>query len=307
MKHEEVPPQLKKGVLICLVAYLFFITASTTVWSFVQAFSTIQVIFLQNLISFCCIAPLCWRKSFPGLKTSLFSLHLARDTFGVLSYYLYFLAIRMLGLVDATILNYTAPFFVPLIWWVWMQEKVGKNVWWSIIIGFTGVAIILNPSKQIFQLGFLFGLLAGLFSGVAFCLIRVLGMKKEPSRRILFYYFLIGTIVSAPFAWVYWIPPTLLQWGKVLVVGICTAIGQLLLNTAYRYGTASYLSPLGYSTVIYAGLISYCFLGQALTLHTLLGSLLIVLGGTATYVLKKQPSSLADTFRIHKENDKAKR
>jgi drug/metabolite transporter (DMT)-like permease len=295
LKHEETPHRLWLGIAISLVAYLFFVTASSLVWSFKGSFPVVQILFVQNVVSLVCLLPfLC--RNYPGLKTGEFPSHLIRDLSGVLSYYLYFVAIRFLNLVDATVLNYTAPFFVPLFWRFWMKERVGKNVWWSIIIGFIGVAIVLNPTKEILQLGFVLGIFAGILSGVAFCAIRVLHLKKEPTRRILFHYFTIGILLSFPFAMIYWVSPNLEQWIKMIGIGVSTVTGQILLTIAYRYGTASYLSPLGYSTVIYAGIISYFLFSQPLTLRTMIGGILIILGGSATYLLKKQPRRLADTF-----------
>lgn len=141
MTTEPVPPRLLLGIGISLVAYLFFVTVSSTVWSLQGRFPTVQIIFIQNLVSWLCILPIALRNGIKPLKTKFFSDHILRDLFGVSSYFLYFLAIRDLNLVDATTLNYSAPFFVPLIWWIWMKQKVGAHVWWSIIVGFIGVAV----------------------------------------------------------------------------------------------------------------------------------------------------------------------
>jgi drug/metabolite transporter (DMT)-like permease len=303
MRHEETPSRLWLGILISLIAYLFFISASSLVWSFKGSFPVVQILFVQNVVSFLCMLPLLL-KNFPGLKTKELPSHLIRDLAGVLSYYLYFVAIRFLNLVDATVLNYTAPFFVPLFWRLWMKEGVGRNVWFSIIIGFIGVAIVLNPTKEIFKLGFVLGIFAGILSAVAFCSIRVLHLKKEPTRRILIYYFALGICLSSPFAMIYWVDPGFEQWLKMIGIGLATVSGQMLLTVAYRYGTASYLSPLGYSTVIYAGLISYFLFNQALTLRTVVGGLLIILGGSATYLLKKRPRRLSDTFKTPDPKEK---
>ncbi len=304
MKHEAIPPRLGLGIAISLVAYLFFVSASSLVWSFRGSFPVVQILFIQNIVSFFCLLPLLYVKKFPGLKTEVFSIHLIRDLTGVLSYYLYFVAIRYLNLVDATTLNYTAPFFVPLFWWVWMKEKVGRNVWWSIIVGFLGVAVILNPTKQIFQLGFVLGIFAGILSAVALCAVRVLSLKKEPTRRTLFYYFSMGSILSFPFALVYWVPPLSEHWLKMILIGVATACGQILLTISYRYGTASYLSPLGYATVIYAGLISFFLFDKPLGWRTVIGGALIILGGSATYIMKKRPRSVAETFESPNPKEK---
>ena len=131
--------------------------------------------------------------------------------------------------------------------------------------------------------------------GIALCAVRVLSLQREPTRRTLFYYFSIRSILGFPFAFIYWVPPTDVQWMKMIGIGVATACGQIFLTISYRYGTAS-LSPLGYSTVIYAGIISYFLFDKPLGLRTLIGSVLIILGGSATYILKKKPRSIAETF-----------
>lgn len=296
-RNEDPPQNLPLGVGICLTAYLFFVTVSSIVWVFQGHFPTVQILFIQNLVSWLCLLPIALRKGVKELKTNFLSDHLLRDLFGVGSYFLYFLAIRDLNLVDATTLNYSSPFFVPVIWWIWMNQKVGGHVWWSIIVGFIGVAVILNPTKEIFQIGFMYGLFAGISSAISFCSLRILNLHREPMRRTLFYYFSFGTLITFPFAWIYWVPPTGIEWVQVISVGVGTAIAQILLTVAYRYGTASYLSPLGYSTVVYAALISWLIFDKSLTIRSLIGTVLIIVGGTLTYILKKKPESIAETFK----------
>ncbi len=284
--HASPPNRLLFGVLIAIVAYLFFAIASSLVFYFQGRFPTIQIIFIQNVVAFICILPLALRRGWDWLKTEHLPSHLIRDVFGLTSYYFFFLAIRFLNLVDATTLNYTAPFFVPFIAWGWMREKIDRHVWWSIIIGFFGVAIILNPTKDIFHSGFIFGLLAGITSALALSAVRVLNLKREPMSRTLFYFFSISSIVSFPFAWSVWVPPSGMEWLLSCGIGAATAVGQILLTSAYRHGTASYLSPLGYAVVIYNGLISYFVFQKPLGWRSLGGTALIILGGLLTYLWK---------------------
>jgi drug/metabolite transporter (DMT)-like permease len=293
---ESTPARLKLGIAITVIACLFFAGASALVYNFRGRFPTIQIIFIQNFVSLICILPFALRKGWSRLKTSQMPIHFLRDAMGVGSYFLYFLAIRSLNLVDATTLNYTTPFFIPFIWLIWQKEKIQTSVWWSIVIGFIGVAIILNPSKDIFQLGFLYGLSAGVLSAVALAALRVLNVKKEPMSRTLFYYFSLGTLLSLPFAWAIWVQPIEKEWMFAIGIGIATAIGQILLTIAYRYGTASFLSPLAYITVIYNVLITYFAFDQELGWRSIAGSALIIIGGTMTYIFKKQPVTVLETF-----------
>ena len=293
---EPTPPKLKLGIGITLVAYLFFAFASSLVWQFKGRFPTIQIIFIQNIVSLICISPIALRKGVGRLATKELPLHLLRDFFGVGSFFLYFLAIRYLNLVDAATLNYSAPFFVPFVWRIWKNEKIDSHIWWSIIVGFIGVAIMLNPSRQIFQLGFVYGLFAGISSSIALVAVRVLNLKKEPMSRTLFYYFSFGSLISLPFAWAVWVRPVGMEWVLASGIGVTTAIGQILLTIAYRYGTASYLSPLCYATIIYNALIAYFVFSTDLGWRSLVGAILIIIGGTLTYLLKKKPITVIHTF-----------
>lgn len=304
MTHEHHENKISLGIGITLIAYLFFSTASSLVWNFQGRFPTIQIIFIQNVVSFFTILPIALRHGWERMRTEQLHIHLIRDLFGLVSYFLFFLAIRYLNLVDATTLNYTSPFFVPFVWWIWMKEKFKSHIWWSIVIGFLGVAVILNPSKDIFHLGFVFGVFAGLTSAVALVSIRILNLRREPMSRTLFYFFSISSLLSFPFAWAAWVPPSAYEWGLCTIIGVATALGQILLTIAYRYGTASYLSPLGYAVVIYNGLISYYLFERPLGWRSLVGTILIVLGGTLTYLWKKKPHSLKETFESPKPGEK---
>lgn len=294
--YEPPPTRLKLGIAITLVAYLFLSIASAFVFKFRDRFPTIQIIFIQNIVSLLVVLPLALRKGFSYLKTSILPIHLLRDLLGVTSYFLFFLAIRYLDLVDATLLNYSAPFFVPFVWRIWRNERIVKSVWWSIGLGFIGVAIILNPTKQIFALGFFYGLFAGITSSVAVVALRILNLKGEPVSRTLFYYFLLGSVCSLPFALSVWEQPIEMEWLGAILIGVGTAVGQILLTIAYRYGTASFLSPIGYVSIVYNGTIAWIFFEQSIGWQTLVGTILIIVGGTTAYLLRQKPRTVLESL-----------
>ena len=301
---EAPPSRLKLGIGLAVVAYLCFSIASSLVWNCCERFPTIQIIFIQNFVSFLCILPISLRKGFSYLKTEVFPLHLMRDLFGVGSYFLYFLAIRYLNLVDAATLSNTVPFFIPFIWYFWRGETIPKSVWWSILVGFFGVVVILRPTQQVFQLGFVYGLFAGFASALAMAALRVVNIKKEPMSRTLFYYFSIGTLLSLPFAWAVWVQPIEMEWLRTIGIGVTTAAGQILLTIAYRYGTASFLSPLCYFTVVFNGFIAWLIFDQTLGWHSWLGTALIIIGGTLTYLFRQRPATVLKTFEHPKPEKK---
>ncbi len=297
MSHEHTPTRMGLGITCALIAYVFFVTASSLVRT-VPKIPTIEILFFQNIVSLLFITPIAIRNGVQQLKTPVLSTHMIRDVVGVASYYLYFAAISALGLADATTLNYTAPFFIPLFWWLWMKERIHNRIWWSVILGFIGTATVLNPSKHIFQEGFVLGLFAGITSAIASVALRILNLKREAMSRTLFYYFLTGTILTSTVVWVYWKTPHGLEWVQLIGIGLSTVIAQMLLTVAYRYGTASFLSPIAYSAVIYAALVSVLIFDQPMTWRSIIGTVLIVIAGSFAYILKQKPHTIRETFEI---------
>jgi drug/metabolite transporter (DMT)-like permease len=177
-----------------------------------------------------------------------------------------------------------------------MHDKIEKDVWWTIILGFIGIAFILKPSELIFHSGALLGIAAGVFSAFSLVSIRILNQKQASLSRTLLYYFIVATIITFPLAIATWKSPTLLDCLCLIIIGASTIIGQILLTIAYRHGTASFLSPLSYSIVIFILLISWIIFKQKPETLSFIGTALIVFGGTFSFVLRKRPKTFLKLF-----------
>ncbi|MBN1914280.1 MAG: DMT family transporter [Parachlamydiales bacterium] len=291
------------GIIITIIAYLFFAISATFVRILSSSLPAIEIVFFQNLTALFILIPYCYKRNTLSFQKKDISTHLIRDIMGMLSYLGFFFAIQKIGLINATLLSYTAPFFTPFVWKIWMKEKVEKHVWWAIILGFGGIAIILHPGSSLLKIGALMGLLSGIFTSISLVAIRILNMKNTSRSRALLYFFFVGAIISFPMAIAQWKTPTLQQFFFAICVGVFITIGQILLTTAYQYGTASFLSPLCYFMVIFTGLISWIVFQQPPGWENLIGAFLIILGGTFTLILRGNPKNLLKVFE-HPEPSK---
>jgi drug/metabolite transporter (DMT)-like permease len=82
----------------------------------------------------------------------------------------------------------------------------------------------------------------------------------------------------------------------LISIGFLMAIGQLFLTTAYKHGTASFLSPLCYSMIIFTGIISAIAFKQIPGWMSIIGAFLIIIGGTISYVIKTKPDKFIKIF-----------
>ena len=297
MKVDSRSPNLSFGIFLTIGAYLCFAIAASIVRILDVRIPTTQILFMQSIISVIFIAPIFIKKRLFRVKKELIKLHLIRSLSGVGNFFCYFLAIKQLNLVDATVLTYTAPFYTPIIWMFLSKEKkIEKGIWWTIILGFIGITLILKPTQTLLKAGSMIGITAGILGSIALVSIRLLNQKMESLIRTLFYYFFISTLLTAPFAILNWFHPTNNEWMLLISIGVLTAFAQLLLTTAYMHGTASFLSPISYSMIIFTGLISSMFFKQIPGYLSLIGTVLIIIGGSISYIIKVKPVKFIEIF-----------
>ncbi len=237
------------------------------------------MLFLQYGISFAVFVPLAARTGRAGMRTEHFWLLLFRSLAGSVCQLLFFVAVRSIPLLDSVLLSNAAPLFIPLVVYVWFRKTVQPLVWVSLLVGLIGIVMIIKPGPQMFRNpASLLALLAGVLSALALVATNKLA-ETEPPTRILIYNFGLSTLLLAPLCLWVWTPLTSRQWLLLLGVGVFYALTQSLIIQAYRYATATELSPFNYTVVIFSGLLGWRFFGSVPDTTAVAGTLLICAGG----------------------------
>ncbi len=244
--------------------------------------TTEMVVFFRNFCSLFFILPWIWYSRPPGgVRTSYFPLHLLRSMAGLGGMYCFFYVIAHLRLSEAFLLMATAPLFIPVIAYAWLREPVVRKVRGAIVIGFIGIILILKPGMGMLQPIAFIGLGAGILGALAMVSIRRMS-SSEPTIRIVFYFTVFGTLISAvPLAWSWQSPKPEILWLLVLM-GLLAAVGQFLLTKGYSLAPAAQVGPFTYGNVVFATLLGWIFWGEGLDSFTWIGALLICLAGIIT-------------------------
>jgi len=267
----------RRSAWCVLVSSLAFASMAAVIKHVAADMPTEMTVFFRNFFGLLALAPLLLRGGVP-LKTEHPRWHIGRALFGVIAMYCFFYALGKLPLADAVLLNYTAPIFTPLIALFWLHERVSNNVRWAIAVGFVGVLLILKPGHDLFTPATLVGLASGLFAAFAMTSIRRMA-KTEPAFRIVFYFAVIATVVSAvPLLWT-WRNVAWLDLIPLAGLGVLASIGQLFLTKAYTLAPAARVGALTYATVVFAAALGWMFWGETLDLFSLAGALLVGAGG----------------------------
>ncbi len=287
---ELLPPQTGRrdrpvagGVLVLASALLF-----SGVGAIVKAASAELpaevVVFFRNATAMAFLLPwLLIRHRNLSLKTNCLHLHLLRAAAGLGAMYCFFIALGRLRLADAMLLCYTLPIFIPIIEWFWLKEPVSRQTKIAVIVGFVGITLVLKPGFGLFQAAGLVGLASGLLAALAIVGIRRM-TATEPVVRVVFYFTVFSTLVSAvPLAWA-WRTPSGPLLGALGVMGVLAILAQMCQTKGYSLAPAGQVGPFNYGNVVFAALLGWFFWGETLDDLTLAGAVLTCAAGIiATY------------------------
>ena len=272
------PENLPLAALLTTAAFFCVALVGTLAKVSGQYTSTGVLLLFQNAICLLVVTPVAVRGGWSSLRTARIGMHVLRAATGTACWYALFFAITQIPLANATLLTYSAPLWMPLIAWVVTRQRVPTPTWVGALIGFVGVVFVLQPQGHSFEVGELVALPGALFLAVAMMSVRWLG-ATEPTLRILFYYFLLSTVMSVPIAFLDWQPIAGAGYGWLVGLGVAQMLSQALIVVAYRFASAEKVGPFIYSVIVFTALIDWIVWDHAPTPVTYVGMALVIGGG----------------------------
>lgn len=253
------------------------------------------VVFFRQLIGLLALCPIFFseenRKEV--FKTSRLFLHIIRAISSLISMYCLVFALKYLPLVDALLITYARPLFLPIIVLIWFRKKWSKTTFFGILTGFLGVALILKPDKQMFDIAAFVGLASALFGSVSFTCIRKL-TRTDSTNTILTYYLLLSIPLSLIPLFFNWKSPQKEDYLMLVIIGICGLIYQMSLTRAYQHAKAFKVSSILYSTVVFGALFDWWLGDFSMDWLGFIGIVFIICGNIIT-LNQRQSSFTSDT------------
>lgn len=249
---------IKLAVIFSLLAAFFYSLLGTFIKMTSHSVSNQTIVFFRQFIGIITLMPILGfqKGSFKNLKTKHFPLHLLRAFASLAAMYCFVFSLQFLPLIDGLLLTYTRPLFIPIVVFLWFKKKWTKSTWVGLFVGFLGVALILKPGKEMFNIAAFAGIASAMFGAIAFTAIRRL-TKKDSANTILFYYLAISVPIALIPMVLNWTAPTLKEWGLLVAFGITGTIYQMTLTRAYQYARAFQVASMLYSTVIFGAFFDW--------------------------------------------------
>ena len=216
-------------------------------------------------------------------RTYLASKHsrvlIVRSVIGIVQVVALFIALQSISLVDGILLRDAAPLWIPVLLTVFWRESMPKRLWFGIVLGFLGMALVLHPSYSTFEVGYVFGLGCGILYAFQSILSRRLDQAGEPILRMLCYIFITGVVLMALPAALQWGPMSTETWIQMGLCGGLVLISTTCLLNAYLYAPAYVLAPFGYSAVVFSALVDWLVFDRVPNQWTVIGAVLVAVAG----------------------------
>lgn len=237
------PSAAQRGAIVLAVAALTF-SAMALCAKFVSArLPGPQVAFIRFFVGLFAVAvPLLTGRGFHPVN---YGPLLLRGLLGGGSVLLYFLTIAHLPVGMATLLNSSWPVFVALFTFLFLDEPLHLRALLALLVTSLGVILVVlggqstHGSHAAMPLGReavlwgLCGLASAILSAGAVTTIRSM-RRHEGAWEIFFFFCLVGSAVTAVPSALVWVRPTGSELAWLVVMGLCSVLGQMGLTYALR-------------------------------------------------------------------------
>ena len=204
--------------------------------------------------------------------------------------------LRYIPLAEATAITFLYPLLVTILSVPLLGEKVPRNNWFAVVIGFFGVLVIVRPGSAALHIA----ALCPFFTAVGNSLYQILTRQFKDSENPVTTHFITGLVgvFATSLAWQSgWPMPGWHHAILMVCLGLFAGIGHYLLIEAFRRVGPAITAPYSYTQLMWVTLFGYLVFGEAPSPVSFLG--ILIIAGSGLYLANNQRKkrSTQDTRR----------
>lgn len=267
------------GILLLLAATLVVALADALAKWLAADYPVAQIIFVRSSIGLVLVTLFiaCFGR-FRDLRSRRMHWHLTRAGLITVTMFGVYYALGSIPMVEVEAIGHAAPFFVALLAPWFLKERVTREKWLAIALGFAGILVILRPDPERFHLAHVFMVLCAASYGALILIARRIS-DTESVLAINFYVYPLTVAVTALVSRGGWVAPGAADWGLFGLQGVFATVAVLLFIAGVRHVEATLAATLDYVTLIWVSLIGFAVWDEVPDLLTAAGIVLIVASG----------------------------
>lgn len=271
-------------IFVCL-GWLSFAMADGFSKYLVQFYPVTSVLFINGIIG--AVISIVWlmaRYRVKDIAASKWKLHLLRMVWATGTSFSVVHALKHLPLADFYGISFLSPFFIALLAFFLLNEKLGWRRFSAMAIAFIGVLVLAGPQFQTHNVGLVWAFMVPVFVALNALTVRKIGVG-EPLPLFPLFPFVGLVILNTALLPTH--PLILPNPSDILYFIGCTlgVIGGLLgfANGFARASESVVVAPFLYTQMIWGVLIGIFFFNTPPTVTTLAGAALIIGAGLFSF------------------------
>jgi drug/metabolite transporter (DMT)-like permease len=212
------------------------------------------------------------------LRVQRFGLNLVRSSVHFAAQFAWSLAITLLPFAIVFALEFSGPAWVAILAVFFLGERLTVSRIGVVVLGITGILVILRPGLEAFQPAALLGLGAAMGFAVYFVMTKKL-TAAQTSFSLVFWM----NVMQLPMALAGSHPARLFDLGlahipAVLGIGVAGLTSHYCIANAFRSGDATIVIPLDFLRLPLIAIIGWLFFGERLDPYVFIGGAIILAG-----------------------------
>ncbi|WP_020590494.1 DMT family transporter [Kiloniella laminariae] len=275
-----------KGILLAILAMAFFSSGDAVVKHVSQNYSLPQLLWVRYMILSFLVVGMAVKRGGLGdviriSRSKNLPLQLFRSAFLVGEAFLFTLSFKLLPIADVHAIVAVAPICVTALSAFWLKEAVGLRRWMAVLVGFSGIMVILRPGFDAFDPLLFLPLVAAAAFAIYQILLRI-SSRYDDGQISQFYTGIVPLFITSFMVPFFWVQPDLNGWIALIGGGIFISLGHLFLIFAFQYATPSAIQPFNYTLLVWATLFGWLFYDDLPDSWTIAGALIVVASGLYT-------------------------
>lgn len=269
-----------RGVLFMCIACALFPIMNGIVKLLAASYEPQQIVWFRIVSHLVLVAAVFMPRMGLGLlRTRRIGTQFVSSVMMLLSTLFFFSAVKSIPVAEAISVTFVAPLAVVLLAWPLLGERITWFRMAAVIVGFSGVLIVIRPGSAVFQWVSLLLLCSAMCYAIYQILIRRLAGIDAPATSI-FYSVLLGAIIMSiwlPFVWK--MPTNWIDWALLCSLGVFGALGHYCVAKAMTYASANFVAPFNYTQMIGSVIVGYFMFAEVPDFYTWLGTAVVVGAG----------------------------
>jgi len=267
-----------KIAIFLIIISVFFGTLMLTFLKLAQEEVNVYVAgFFRFILGLLIISPYIVKTKFTVFKTSHFKKHFVRSVLNLPAMLLYFSTLVMLPIEKVTAISFVVPLIVTVLAVLFLGEKIYIYRTLALILGFSGMLIILRPGFIDISIGVYMALFSSFLWSVVIIITKKIS-KEDSSITILSYQSVFMSIFSFIIVLFFWETPSSKTFFYLFLAALSGTILHLALNHAYKLVDVSMTQPYSFLSLVFASIIGFFVFSEMPDLFTWLGASIIFLG-----------------------------